>query len=370
MKNILFCAHSNYEVFICFSLLSRLNEDKAQVVADLIVPRDIADLMPAEWAAVFRYVHTPIFPRVNHRLLSDFKSAYLFSRFVARLDSTPDVVFVSAWRSSATNILARRFKVTAKFIGAVNGVEPDPSLYTEKPFLKTIHRLLLDRIFGWSELVVRYQKFDQLHAHAVWKQDPMDLLIEFGVGREPAQRPTNANTVMLAPPFVRLENELQASKTLLLVGERTPLFEDLEDSEGSDLQAVVDQVRRGFAGWRLLFRPRPGYTRIEKLNLDGYEVMDGISPLENVIYTLKPGYVISAKSTASKFAWSLNIPSAVFYPLMNLESHHLSILESFFEDCPSLPRITKLNDLLPSNIKFPEALDDASSRQHVEKIFE
>tara|TARA_R110000868_G_C10971850_1_gene770136 strand:+ start:19078 stop:20220 length:1143 start_codon:yes stop_codon:yes gene_type:complete len=369
MKTIIFCAHSSFEYFLCVSIFEKLKFIDNDISAEMIVPEEIKSILPLEWIDVFSNVYGLTFPRITFAPLSDLRSALKFSRFLSSMCETPDVVFSAAWRSTATNMLAKRFKSGSRFVATVNGAEPNLSFYTKRPFFRGLYRKFFDTLWGVTELKVLYQAGDQNHAYAFWKKDPVDLLIEFSERGGVYSRPNANKTVSLSYPFRRVCQSDNPFKTLLFIGERTPLFEDVVENNDQSVQMVLDHIRCAFRGWKLLFRPRPGYTRIELLDLTGFELVSGESSLEYELYSRRPDFLLSAKSTASKFAWSVNIPSAVFYPVLDLPKHYMSLLDSFFDDAPSLPRISSLSELTPDKLKLPDAQLEGLADQFFDIVF-
>jgi hypothetical protein len=370
MKKILFCAHSNYEYFLCVSILSLLLSKDKKVSGEIICPPQVTSGLPSDWCQLFDKVHSIDLPRVSFAIHSDVRIARKFYKFLEDLTIKPDVVFCVAWRSTANNMLAKKYSPKVRMVSAINGIDADPSLYTSKPLLKTAYRFLFDAYFGHSHIEVTYQKGDKNHAYSNWKNDPMNCVIQF-IENEKQQITQTRNKKSLPIPVTRIEGKKNdGKKKLLFIGERTPLFEDITQEQDQLVQKVIDTIRSKFDGWELLFRPRTGYTEIEKLNLEGFEIISADTPLEYELYHIKPEYVISAKSTISKFSWSINIPSAVFYPALALSSHHMEMLDKFFADTPTLPRITTMHDLSPQNVRGPDAQLQVNAADYYSAIFD
>lgn len=369
MKKILFCVHSNYEYFLSVSILSLLLSKNEKISAEIICTPQVTSSLPSEWAKLFDKVHSIELPRVSFAIYSDVRIARNFHKFLEGLTIIPDVVFCFAWRSTANNMLAKKYSPKVRMVSAINGIDATPSLYTSKPFFKTAYRFLFDAYFGHSHIEVTYQKGDKNHAYSNWKNDPMNCVIQF-VENENQQMVQTQNKISLPIPVKRIDDKKSSGKKkLLFIGERTPLFEDITQEQDQLVQKVIDTIRSKFDGWELLFRPRTGYTEIEKLNLEDFEIISAETPLEYELYHIKPEYVISAKSTVSKFSWSINIPSAVFYPALALSSHHMEMLDKFFADTPTLPRISTMHDLSPENVWGPDAQLQVNVEDYYSAIF-
>jgi len=148
--------------------------------------------------------------------------------------------------------------------------------------------------------------------------------------------------------YYDLESEKDTRPTIVVVGERTPLYKGWSSKDRSLYAHVFEFVREKFSKHRLLFRPRERLTNLESVKpfITGFEVMPADIPFEELCIRNSYSKVISIKSTACKVAAYCGDPAYVLFPLFDFPPAYRRIIEAYLSDAQDIVRVRDLRELL------------------------
>jgi hypothetical protein len=129
-------------------------------------------------------------------------------------------------------------------------------------------------------------------------------------------------------------------------------------------------LKQKFIGYRLLFKPRERITDIQKLKLDGFEIVSPKIPLEELCLRNSYAKVISAKSTACKVAAYCGIPAYVLYPMFQLPPTLRQMLNAYLADMQSVVRVHDLSDLMNAPPATPKYAIQELSKLYWQAVVE
>jgi hypothetical protein len=177
---------------------------------------------------------------------------------------------------------------------------------------------------------------------------------------------------VLPPPFIALrelyglndDGDGQGEPSILVAGERTPLFGLNDPSVESLYDSVFDFLRREFTGHRWIFKPRAGLTDVQRLNLDGFDILPADFPFEELCLRNCYRKVISVRSTASKVAAYFGQPSYLLYRLFHVPPILRQLTEAYFSPIRSINIVEDLRELMGDPPESPRIDLDVLSRAY------
>ncbi len=359
---VLCVAHAAFEAYLMAAACVLIRPVVRDLRPHLLAPPTVIDGLPAEIREIFVTVRGDRLPCISGSPLSDIKGAIAFRRVLATLAERPTVVWCGAWRSTATSYLRRFFGSQIPIFAFRQGAHENPALFPRRRRILESYQNALYAVFGSSGMRVFSAGDSRLLTMLEWMRDPVNTV---GVLSNEPNSPLGPNEHLLPPPFNVLGGLFPATRqepAVLLAGERVPLFESAGANEQAIYGAVLDYLRREFHGYRLCFKPRPGFTDMSGMDLSGFDILPGDVPMEDILLRRSFSAVISVKSTASKLGAIYNQPSCVLYPLFDLPPGVRAILDDFFRDTPSIVKINRLSDLTPTKLR-PVERDDATLSQ-------
>lgn len=341
----------------------------------LTTPRIAARLNP-EMNSLYSDVQIMNFPyisqsmglrTIHRRLRYDITNSLEFRRQLDQLDLNADIICISSFREYFANILCRYIGSGPRIIALrMADHECDRLCQVRKPF-HSLYLNLLNRLFGVSTMEYRWHKNTAL-THAYWyTQNPYHRTIYIS----DSGYAQSSSEFRLPPPFIALRKlyglsgngDFQQQPSIMVAGERTPLYEGWDAAAQSLYEKVFDFLRENFAKYELLFKPREGLTDVDKMQLNGFRIIPPNVPFEELCLRKIYSRVISVKSTASKVAAYYGQPAYVLYPMFNLPANLRKTLDAYLADMRGVIKVHDLNELLQessSGLTFD--VDDLSAR--------
>jgi len=358
--NILNVAYTPFELYYVSSVGYLLTLANPNVKLHLLTRPAVAKKMSPKLAELYTNIITAdLLRRPSPQLRDAYKSISWSIKFIQRLrelDFHTDIVCISAFREYFANILCRYLPGNPRLVAVRMSDQDIDQLPPEKRPLLSLYLNMFNRIFGASTLEYRWSA-DTTFNYAHWfRNNPYDRTIyisDWGHGQEGPE-------FRLSPPFAALRNYygVEASSenghrpTILIAGERTPLFRMDDPSIQALYEHILDFIRTEFKDHRLLFKPREKLTDVKKLKLDGFELLTAELPFEEICLRNQFNKVISVKSTASKVAAFFGHPAYVLYPLFDLPPRLRQILDIYQADMRGVVKVSDLKQLtapLPSS---------------------
>ena len=287
---------------------------------------------------------------ISFRPARDIVTSLRCWRKLGQLDLRADIVCISSFCEYFANILCRHLCGGPRLVALRMCNYDVQRLYQTKKTLLSFYLNAFNRLFGASTLEYRWSSNTTLNVAYWFKHNPYHRTIcisDWGYGQ-------NGSEFRLPPPFIALRQlygvndhvDLQQEPTILVAGERTPLFGMGEPSIQSLYDSVFDFLRQEFAGYRLLFKPRAGLTDIQRVKLDGFEILSPKIPFEELCLRNSYSKVISVKSTACKVAAYFGQPAYLLYPMFDLPSSLRQVLDAYHADMQQVIKVYDLSELL------------------------
>jgi len=284
------------------------------------------------------------------RPMLDIGRTSRFLRQLGKLDLCADIVCISSFRTYFANIMCRYLPGSTRLVALRMCDHECSSLCQVKAPLRSTYFNLFNRLFGASTMEYRWHSNTAFTSACWYTHDPYHRTIcisDWGHGQ-------TGSEFRLPAPFVALrrlygvENDAgsRRERAILVAGERTPLFETWDAESQSLYDHIFEFLRQNFAGYRLLFKPRPGLTDTAHLRLDGFEMVPADMPFEELCLRNTYDRVISIKSTASKVAAYCGQPAYVLYQMFDLPINLRQTLDAYLSDMQSVVKVNDLNELL------------------------
>lgn len=355
-KSLVVHVNGSYELAVATSIALLLRKRPGLLFIQLFAPRQLLNLAPSRWKAVFdENIEMPD-PRLNLASLSALRDVVEFQRlFKLRSLSKPDSIFFGAWRSPATSLILRLVDKDVPLVATVQGQDAAPYLYDRSEYLRNAHDRIFNSIFGgahWNRKKPSKNsdgtKFRSNFWKLDWYQNPITRLIRLA---EPgAIESASPSETVISPPFSVLKTLYRGApksgkKKLLLVGERTPLVANWNEKNEKALDGVLRILPIIFKDYEIVLRARPGYTNSEVFKASNIRFATGVDTAENFILNERPDVVLAAKSTVVKFAHYLGIPASFYFPALKLDDIHNNLISAFCADVPNVLRVQKPDDL-------------------------
>lgn len=377
---VLFVANTPFELYYLSSVGYLLRRARSDTHLRLLMSPNIERLLNPELASLYQDVQVSYFPgnpraaswhALLRRLPYDVISSLAFLRQLKKLDLGADVICISSFREYFANILCRHPGNGPHLVALRMADESDHLCQVEKPFHAVFYNLL-NRLFGISTMEYRWHP-DTAYTTSRWYRNyPYQRTIyisDWGHGQ-------NGTEYRLPPPFAALrclygiEDSSQQEKAILVAGERTPLYENWDAAAQALYEGFFDFLRQRFSGFRLLFKPRAGLTKVENLHLDGFEILPADISFEELCLRHSYRMVVSIKSTACKVAAYYGQPAYVLYPMFNFPPSIRESLDTYLADTRSIVRVRSLTDLLQEPSPAPTANIDELAKLYWEAIME
>lgn len=317
----------------------------------LITPQTATKLNP-ELASLYSDVQTVDFPAISGLPLKDVRNSLYFRRQLRKLDLNADIICISSFREYFANILCRYLEGRTRLVALRMANQENERLCQVKKPLRSLYLNFFNYRFGASTMEYRWHS-ETAFSYTYWfRRDPYQRTIsisDWGHGQ------SGENQFRLPPPFVALRHYYSPEKTaashghdIVLIGERTPLFENWDAQAQSLYEHVFDFLRQNFVGYGLLCRPRTGFTDVKKMEhlLKGFKMMPSDVPFEELCLRHNYSKVISVKSTACKVAAYCGQPAYVLYPMFEFPLSIRQTLDAYLADMQAVAKVQDLNELL------------------------
>ena len=341
-----------FELYYLSSVGYLLQRAEPGVSLRLLTRPEVAVKLNPELSALYTTVQTINFPSISGQPLKDMANSLRFRRQLERINLSPEIVCISSFREYFSNILCRYMRGCPRLVALrMADEETDLTCHIKKP-LRSLYPNLFNCLFGASTMEYRWHS-KTAFTYAYWfKRNPYHQTIsisDWGHGQD------GEKLFRLPPPFPALRQYYGMNRTaelrrpaILLIGERTPLFETWDAKAQSLYESVFDFIRQNFDGYQLLYRPRAGLTDIDKVKplLKGFSVMSADVPLEELCLRNTYSKVISVKSTASKVAAYCGQPAYVLYPMFDFPVEVRGTLDAYLGDMRGVVKACDLNELL------------------------
>ncbi|MEW6183477.1 MAG: hypothetical protein AB1500_09940 [Bacillota bacterium] len=313
----------------------------------LLTTQRVFRKLNADLEKLYASINVVRFPGLVRRPWSDMAQSRAFVHQLRKKQTDFDFILISSFREYFANIICRQLGDKSRLVALRMCDQERDSMCQSKKFLYPLYNNVFNTLFGASTLEYRWNS-DSTFNYAYWfKRNPYHRTIcisDWGQGHKgPAYR--------LPPPFVALRHlyginqEGNDEKSVLVAGERTPLF-GIDDPSIQELyDGILDFIKRRFTGYRLLFKPRPGLTDTERLKLEGFEMVSPKIPFEELCLRNRFSKVISVKSTASKVAAFCGLPAYVLYPMFKLPANLRTMLDAYQSDMRSVVKVSELDQL-------------------------
>lgn len=357
---VLMVVNTIFELYYLSSVGYLLKRVRPEVRLQLLTKPKIATRLNPELLHLYTDIQTVNFPGISGKPVSDIANSLRFWYKLRQLDLDANVMCINSFREYFANVLCRHLKGHVRLVALRMADHNCDHLCQVKKPLHSLYANLFNRAFGISTMEYRWHQ-DTAHTSAHWfRQDPYDRTICISDwGHEQGE-----NEFRLSPPFVALRHYYGLGQgdipthelAIVLIGERTPLYEGWNSKEQTLYEYVFDFLRQKFSGYRLLFRPRAGLTDLERLKpfLEGFELMPADIPFEELCIRNSYSKVISIKSTACKVAAYYGIPAYVLYPMFELPSSLRQILDAYLADMQSIVRVHDLSELMNNPPVIPK----------------
>lgn len=361
---VLLVVNTIFELYYLSSVGHLLKRADSNLDLKLLTNPKIFTRLNSDIKRLFSNIEVVEYPRISRSPKRSYTNSQVFIKKVRDIDLSADVLCISSFREYFANILCNLLKKEMRLVAFRMADHECENLCDVKKPLRSLYYNLFNRTFGISAMEYRWHK-DTAHTSSLWyKQNPYDRTIcisDWGMGQ-------NNGEFRLPPPFLALREfyKLGAqpmNNTIVFIGERTPIYEDWGQEDQDQYNLIFDFLRENFSEHRLLFRPRPGFTELDKMksSLEGFEIMDPSIPFEEFCTRNHYCKVISIKSTACKVAAYYGIPSYLLYPIFNLPLQFQSTVEAYLSDMKSIVRVKKTEDILSvKTTLIKQGLDELS----------
>ncbi|MEW6172012.1 MAG: hypothetical protein AB1510_02955 [Bacillota bacterium] len=314
----------------------------------LLTTQRVFQKLNPELAKLYASINVVRFPGLVRRPWFDVAQSRAFVKQLRELEPDCNIVLVGSFREYYANIICRQFGDKSRLVALRMCDHECDRLCQSKKLLYPLYNNAFNRLFGASTLEYRWSS-DSTFNYAYWfKRDPYHRTIcisDWGHGQK-------GSAYRLPPPFIALRHffginqESEDEKSVLVAGERTPLF-GMDDPSIQELyDRILEFIKQRFTGYRLLFKPRPGLTDTERLKLEGFEMVSPEIPFEELCLRNRFSRVISVKSTASKVAAFCGLPAYVVYPMFKLAPNLRTMLDAYQSDMRSVVKVSELDQLV------------------------
>jgi len=329
--------------------ISKLNPDLASLYDDIQLFKPVQMTVRRPWV--------------------DLIGTLRFRRQIEHLDLHADIICISSFREYFANILCRQLGNNSRIVAFRMCDYECDNLSQKKNRLYQAYLNAFNSQFGFSTMEYRFHSDPATMAATSWyRHSPYHRTIcisDWKNGQD-------GSRFRLPPPFIALKQlyklplttEFEDKKPILVAGERTPLYPCWGDSDQDLYKGIFNFIRENFKENDLLFKPRPGLTNIENLPLEGFHLVPGEIPFEELCLRNQYSRVISIKSTSSKLAAFCGHPAYLLYPMFNFPQNIREILDTYLSDMKAIINVQNFNDLLqvPSSSFNPDL--DALSQQY------
>ena len=335
-KQVLIQINSTYDFY---TFLAIINESKGNFVLNLLGPKEIINNSPKKFLRRFNHIYK-YNPNLKNLLsIHSLVETIKLSLWCIKNKKNFSLVCVGAYRNEVTSILAKFFVKNSKFIAIKQGIDIPKDKYEEFRNLRTLHDYIYFKIFGYSSfererlkpIYKNSYKSDYFFSMIRWINDPFKKENIYTVGLETNNLSDDRKLIL--PDYRSLfKDKKEFTKSILLIGERTPMTPYWNNTQDSILRRIFKLFLKKYSGYQFYLRPRLKLT-----NNDFYKILDPIildphQSFDEQLNQLKPSLVISVKSTASKVAAYYGFNSIILYNLLKLKEKELLHLNYLFGD--------------------------------------
>lgn len=340
-----------FECYYLGAVAGLLKRYRSDVQLELLFPYDLEKKISPEIRRLYNRIHSIWFPKTPfYGDYRDLIRPIQFKKDFNRLNLCPDVICISHFRAHWANILCRHFRKCARLIAFRMGNEESDNIGNiRKPFRQAYYNFY-NVIFGAAKMDYCWSD-DPLHFP--FTMDYVDspyqavvMITDSGLGQTGQKH-------RLLPPFTVLREvygiKPQAwsdESPVLVVGERTPMIPEWSSDQETLYQQLFDFLREHFRDRKLFFKPRPGYTKLDLLPLDGFEILSGDTLFEEFCIRNHFSRVIAIKSTAVKVAAYFGMPGYALYPIFNFPERYFRPFEAYMQDMRSVVKVKAFNELI------------------------
>lgn len=368
--NVLNVAYTVFELYYLSSVGYLLKLSNPNVKLYLLTRSAVAERINPQLAELYSDVLVmDLLRQPSTRLRETLQTLSWSTKFIKHIQGlgfVADIVCVTAFREYFSNLLLQHLPGNPRFVTLRMADDEIDELPPQKRPLISLYLNMFNRIFGKSTMEYRWSTDTTFNYSHWFRNNPYHRTIsisDWGHGY-------NDHEFRLPPPFTALKKhygiqtdlERDQRPTILIAGERTPLFRMPDPSIQTKYEQILDFVRREFPKHRLMFKPRAKLTDIRKLGLDGFELLTAEMPFEEICLRNQFDKVISVKSTASKVAAFFGHPAYVLYPLFDLPHRLREILDIYHSDTRSVVKVSDLRQLTDTSFSFPNYYDVDSLR--------
>lgn len=354
--HILVQAVSSYDLAVSTSIIKLIKDRIEGLVVTLLIPPQLKNGFPDEWKIVYNRMLEVEHPQTSRVRFNAIISTLRYKKTIKNILPIPDVILLGAWRHLTTNILAKHYRNKSRLVACKQGTDA-PSHYYDRPLIfRTFYDFVASIYFGYSFLIYRGPSYSEKDKpfksnfwSCTWRKNPVHAVIDLSESNEISP---GKNEFILPSPLPLLKDlyslENHEENILYIVGERTPLTGNWNELNQANFDSIMKEVSNKFLGWKILVRGRVGLTEIEKYKLPDFEIIDNTCYLEDQLLRIRPSLIISAKSTASKIGFYLQIPSVIYYPALDISGIENDLIGYFFLEVPSLLKISNSEQISPN----------------------
>ena len=341
-----------FELYYLSSVGYLLQRAQPGISLRLLITPETATKLNPELASLYSDVQAVDLPLIRGRPLRDIAKSLHFRRQLRRLDLSADIICISSFREYYANIICRYLGGRTRLVALRMANQEIERLCQVKQSLRSMYLNFFNYLFGASTMEYRGESKTPVTITYWFRRDPYQRTISISDWRHGQN---GEKQFRLPPPFVALRHYYGPEKTakshghnIVLIGERTPLYENWDAQAQSLYEHVFDFVRQNFVGYELLFRPRTGFTDMKNMEplLKGFKMMPGDVPFEELCLRHNYSKVISVKSTASKVAAYCGQQAYVLYPMFEFPLNISQILDAYLADMQAVTKVRDLNELL------------------------
>lgn len=354
---ILFIAGTNFELYITSSMAYLLRQKDPRIECTLLLRDVYQKNMTPEIERLYGEIQLFKIPsltfvlsknpvRLLRNIFENLYQTFYFKRFIARTLSHVDVVCVGGFREFFANVMCRNSPSSVRLVAfrlADQKLDEEIRFRTRPllSFLLNIKNIL----FGYSSLEYKWNADGRLELVSKnYRKYPYHATIsltDHDIGRRDS-------FFRLPPPFIALKELYRtqdAIPTILVAGDKTPVYEGWDDEDQKKYEAFLDFLRTHFPDYRLLFKPKMGKTDPTKYRLEKFEIVSPESSLEEVCLRNNVKKVIAIRSTSAKVGAYFGIPSYLLYTMFKPPAELKEIVGNYFEDMQSVIHVRKVEDL-------------------------
>ena len=335
-KQVLIQVNSSYDFF---TFLAIINESKKDFVLNLLVPKDIINILSKKFLKRFKNIYTYNANLKNLLSIHSLISTIKLSIWCIKNKRNFSLVCVGAYRNEVTSILAKYFVKNSKFIAIKQGIDIPKEEYQKFRNLRTLHDLIYFKVFGFSHfererlkpVFKNSNKTDYFFSMVRWINDPFKRQNILTVGYK--NNNLSDNKKLILPNYKSLfEHKNNFSRNILFIGERTPMTPYWSNSQDLILRKIFKLLLNKYSEYKIYLRPRLKLTNNSFYKILDPIILDPHQLFDEQINQLKPSLVISVKSTASKVAGYYGFNSIILYDMLKLKQKELLHLNYLFGD--------------------------------------